>query len=124
VDGTPNELPAADFAAWLVGSEHLRWAGSQGHILPALMKVAQEVFMPPSSDSRPRNQQAFVRAAQYAPPIIPHPEYTTLSRAYNTAVAEWLGGQVAGGSGAPESTARHAGDPGRVEPEESLRALH
>lgn len=91
VDGTPNEGPAADFAAWLVGPEHLRWAGSQGHIIPALSKVAQEVFVPPSSDPRPKNQQAFVRAAQYAPPIIPHPEYTNLSRAYNTAVAEWLG---------------------------------
>jgi multiple sugar transport system substrate-binding protein len=91
VKGTPNEDPAADFAAWLCSPEHLTWAGNKGHIIPAHQKTAKDAFVTPPNDTRPRNIQAFVRAASYAPPIIPHPLNSELGRAYNGAVAKWLG---------------------------------
>lgn len=76
---------------WLSGPEHLKWAGNQGHIIPAHQKTANEAFVSPPHDPRPKNIQAFVRAANYAPPIMPHPQYTELSRVYGAAVNQWLG---------------------------------
>ncbi|HEX2032632.1 MAG TPA: extracellular solute-binding protein [Chloroflexota bacterium] len=91
VAGTPNEDPAADFAAWLCGPEHLTWTGNRGDIIPAHQKTAREAFVLTGSETRPKNLQAFVRAVEYAPPIAPHPLSTTLQRAYATSVAKWLG---------------------------------
>jgi hypothetical protein len=89
--GQPNEEPSADFGAWLISPEHLTWAGNKGHIIPAHQKTAREAFVNPSGESRPRNIQAFVRAAEYAPPIIGHPHYTELNRVHSASVAKWLG---------------------------------
>ncbi|HEV2125281.1 MAG TPA: extracellular solute-binding protein, partial [Chloroflexota bacterium] len=83
--------PAADFAAWLAGPEHLTWAGNKGHIIPAHQATAKTAFVNVGGETRPKNIQAFVRAAEYAPPIIGHPNYAELNRAYGAAVAKWLG---------------------------------
>jgi multiple sugar transport system substrate-binding protein len=91
IKGGPNQEAAADFAAWLIGSEHLTWAGNKGHIIPAHQKTARDAFVNPQGETRPKNIQAFVRAANYAPPIIGHPHYTELSRTYGAAVAKWFG---------------------------------
>lgn len=82
---------AADFAAWLISPEHLTYAGNKGQIIPAHIKTAKEAFVNPSGESRPKNIQAFVRAADYAPPIIGHPAYADLSKAYSTALGKFLG---------------------------------
>lgn len=95
IKGSPNEEAAADFATWLIGPEHLAWAGGKGHIIPAHQKTAKEAFASPASEPRPKNIQAFVRAAAYAPPIIPHPHYNELNKAFNTAIAKWLGSAAA-----------------------------
>jgi len=81
IKGGPNEEASADFAAWLAGPEHLTWAGGKGHIIPAHQKTAQSAFALPQGEARPKNIQAFVRAASYAPPIIGHPDYAKLNGA-------------------------------------------
>lgn len=91
IKGGPNEEASADFATWLIGSEHLTWAGNKGHIIPAHQKTAKDAFVNPQGETRPKNIQAFVRAAAYAPPIMPHPIYPDLSRGWGTAVAKWYG---------------------------------
>ncbi len=91
VKGQPNEDAAADFAAWMCGPEQLTLAGRRGDIIPALQKTAQEAFVTSPPETRPKNIQAFVRAAAYAPPIAPHPLSADLQKAYNTAVGKWLG---------------------------------
>jgi multiple sugar transport system substrate-binding protein len=99
VKGTPNEEAAADFAAWLISPEHLTWAGNKGHIIPTHLKTAQSAFVNPQGEARPKNIQAFVRAANYAPPIIGHPDYAKLNTAWATAVNKWFGT-----SAAPQNT--------------------
>jgi multiple sugar transport system substrate-binding protein len=91
VKDTPNVEAAADFAAWLAGPEHLTWAGNRGDIIPAHQKTAKDAFVLSGGESRPKNLQAFVRAAAYAPPIAPHPRNADITKAYNGAVAKWLG---------------------------------
>jgi ABC-type glycerol-3-phosphate transport system substrate-binding protein len=91
IKGQPNIEAAADFAAWLIGPEHLTWAGNKGHIIPGHQKTAREAFVNPQGETRPKNIQAFVRAAAYAPPIIGHPEYAKLNGAWSAAVTKWLG---------------------------------
>jgi multiple sugar transport system substrate-binding protein len=95
VKGQPKEEAAADFAAWMIGPEHLTFAGKRGDIIPAHQKTAKDAFVTSGSETRPKNIQAFVRAANYAPPISPHPQYNDLIKAYNTAVAKWLGSATA-----------------------------
>jgi len=91
IKGVPNIEAAADFATWLIGPEHLTWVGNKGHIIPGHQKTAKEQYINPQGETRPKNIQAFVRAAAYAPPIIEHPEYAKLSGAWNTALNKWLG---------------------------------
>jgi ABC-type glycerol-3-phosphate transport system substrate-binding protein len=91
VKGGPNEEAAADFAAWLISPEHLTWASNKGHIIPTHLKTAQSAFVNPPGESRPKNIQAFVRAAAYAPPIIGHPEYAKLNGAWAAAANKWYG---------------------------------
>jgi ABC-type glycerol-3-phosphate transport system substrate-binding protein len=91
IKGGPSEEAAADFAVWLAGAEHLTWAGNKGHIIPAHAKTAQAAFVNPSGETRPKNIQAFVRAAAYAPPIIGHPDYAKLNTAWATGVNKWFG---------------------------------
>ncbi len=91
VKDTANVEPAADFAAWLAGPEHLTFAGNRGDIIPAHQKTAKDAFVLSGGESRPKNLQAFVRAAAYAPPIAPHPRNADITKAYNGAVAKWLG---------------------------------
>ncbi|MGH2371203.1 MAG: extracellular solute-binding protein, partial [Chloroflexota bacterium] len=92
VQGTPREEAAADFAAWLIGPEHLTWAGNRGDIIPAHQKTAKDAFVLTGGETRPKNLQAFVKAAEYAPPIAPHPLSRELQRAYGEAIGKWLGG--------------------------------
>jgi multiple sugar transport system substrate-binding protein len=91
IKGGPNEEAAADFAAWLAGPEHLTWAGNKGHIIPAHQKTAQSAFVNPQGEGRPKNIQAFVRAAAYAPPIIGHPDYAKLNGAWAASYNKWMG---------------------------------
>jgi ABC-type glycerol-3-phosphate transport system substrate-binding protein len=91
VKGGPNEEAAADFAAWLAGPEHLTWADNKGHIIPAHQKTAQAAFVNPQGETRPKNVQAFVRAAAYAPPIIGHPHYAELNKAWAASYNKWMG---------------------------------
>lgn len=91
VKDSPNVAAAADFAAWLAGLEHLTWAGNRGDIIPGHQKTAKDAFVTGAAEPRPKNLQAFVRAANYAPPIAPHPITAELQRTYNAAVAKWLG---------------------------------
>jgi multiple sugar transport system substrate-binding protein len=105
VNGTPNEDPAADFAAWLCSPEHLTWAGNKGHIIPAHAKTAQTAFVNPQGETRPKNIQAFVRAASYAPPIMPHPIYSDLNKAWSAAVSKWYGSAASAQNTAPAEQA-------------------
>ena len=91
VKGQPKQDAAADFAAWMISPEHLTFAGKRGDIIPGHQKTAKDAFVNSGSETRPKNLQAFVRAANYAPPISPHPQYNDLIKAYNTAVTKWLG---------------------------------
>jgi multiple sugar transport system substrate-binding protein len=91
VKDSPKLDAAADFAAWLCSPEHLTWTGNRGDIIPAHQKTAKEAFVLSGGETRPKNLQAFVRAASYAPPIAPHPRNADIQKAYNTAVGKWLG---------------------------------
>jgi multiple sugar transport system substrate-binding protein len=91
IKGGPNEEAAADFAAWLIGPEHLTHAGNIGQIIPAHQKTAQSAFVNPQGETRPKNLQAFVRAANYAPAMIPHPAYGDLSKAWAASYNKWAG---------------------------------
>ncbi len=83
----------------MIGPEHLAFAGKRGDIIPGHQKTAKESFVNSGRETRPKNLQAFVRAANYAPPISPHPQYNDLIKAYGTAVGKWLGS-----ASAPEAT--------------------
>ena len=88
---SPKQEAAADFAAWMVGPEQLTHAGNVGQIIPAHKKTAETAFVNPGGETRPKNLQAFVRAANYAPAMIPHPAYGDLSKAWAASYSKWVG---------------------------------
>lgn len=80
---------AAEFLSFLVGEEHLSWTGGQGNIIPAINSIAEEVFVPSADSPDPANLLAFARAADYAKPYFPHPQYGELRGAYGEAMTPW-----------------------------------
>ncbi len=80
---------AAEFLSFLVGPEHLSWTGGQGNIIPAINSIAEEVFVPSADSPDPANLLAFARAADYAKPYFPHPQYGPLRDAYAAAMSPW-----------------------------------
>ena len=89
VAGTTRLDAAADFLSFLVGPEHLGWTGGQGNIIPAINSIAEEVFVPSEDSPDPANLLAFARAADYAKPYFPHPQYGELRGAYGEAMSPW-----------------------------------
>ena len=80
---------AAEFLSFLVGPEHLSWTGGQGNIIPSISSLAEEVFVPSADSPDPANLLAFARAADYAKPYFPHPQYGVLRDAYAAAMSPW-----------------------------------
>ena len=80
---------AAEFLSFLVGPEHLGWTGGQGNIIPSISSLAEEVFVPSADSPDPANLLAFARAADYAKPYFPHPQYGTLRDTYAAAMSPW-----------------------------------
>ena len=90
VKDTANVEPAADFArlAGRAGAPHLRREPGRHHPRPP--EDGQGRLRPQRGESRPKNLQAFVRAPtpRRSPPT---PATRTSQKAYNGAVAKWLG---------------------------------
>jgi multiple sugar transport system substrate-binding protein len=80
---------AAEFLSFLVSPEHLGWTGGQGNIIPAIAPLAEEVFVPSEDSPDPANLLAFARAADYAKPWFPHPQYGELRGAFAEAMTPY-----------------------------------
>lgn len=67
------------FLKFAIGREHMKWAASEGHIVPLRIPIIQSnVFQRPD-----KRMQVWLTSTQYAMQLMPHPAYNELMAAFN-----------------------------------------